>query len=150
LIPVNQKIKETLMKTNVGVWIDNRKAVCVRITDDVEEVHSIVSKMETQVPTSGREKEDRQEPCFTNHHNEYYVQVTSFLHTADSIFILGPGKAKVELKTRLESEALGARIAGIETVNTMTDYQIAAKFLKHFLNSSKTIRPSKTHQNNSD
>ena len=40
---------------------------------------------------------------------------------------MGPGEAKGELKARLERRGLGARIVGVETVDKMTDRQIAAK-----------------------
>jgi hypothetical protein len=38
-----------------------------------------------------------------------------------------PGEAKGEIKKRLESKELGGRIIGVETVDKMTDRQIAAK-----------------------
>jgi hypothetical protein len=133
------------MKRNAGVWIDHKKAVIVHMTDDVEEIHSIVSDMEKHVRYSGGEPEDQQEHRFTNHLKEYYAIVISFLHDADSILILGPGEAKVEFKTRLESEALGGRVVGIETVDKMTDRQIAARVREHFLNSADEIQQSKKH-----
>ena len=49
-----------------------------------------------------------------------------------SILIFGPGEAKGELKKRLEGDKLGGRIVSIETVDKMTDRQIAAKVRQHF------------------
>jgi hypothetical protein len=49
------------------------------------------------------------------------------------MLIFGPGEAKGELKKRLESNNLGGRIVGIETVDKMTDRQIAAKVRQYFL-----------------
>ena len=69
---------------------------------------------------------------FTGHLNKYYDQVISYIRDAESILILGPGEAKVELKKRLEREALSGRVVGIETVDKMTDRQIAAKVRQHF------------------
>jgi hypothetical protein len=46
--------------------------------------------------------------------------------------IFGPGEAKGELKTRLESHKLGGRIVAVETVDNMTDNQIAAKVRDYF------------------
>ncbi|MCX6555193.1 MAG: hypothetical protein NTZ12_09310 [Candidatus Aminicenantes bacterium] len=46
--------------------------------------------------------------------------------------IFGPGEAKGELKKRLERDGLGGRIAAVETVDKMTDRQIAAKVRKRF------------------
>ena len=40
--------------------------------------------------------------------------------------------AKVELEKRLAKKGLGERIVGIETVDKMTDRQIAAKVRQHF------------------
>jgi stalled ribosome rescue protein Dom34 len=120
------------MKTNVGVWVDHKKAVIVSRTDDEEKIHTILSGMEGRVHHSGEIPEDQQEHRFTNHLHEYYDKVISFLHNADSILILGPGEAKGELKTRLESEAPRERIVGIETVDKMTDRQVAAKVRKYF------------------
>jgi hypothetical protein len=45
---------------------------------------------------------------------------------------MGPGVAKDELKVRIEENNLGDRVACIETVDNMTDPQIAAKVRQHF------------------
>jgi stalled ribosome rescue protein Dom34 len=131
------------MKKQVGVWIDHRKAVIVSITDDVEEIHSIVSDMEKHVRYSGGKPEDQQEHRFTNHLKEYYAKVISFLHDADSILILGPGEAKGEFEKRLRAESFGARIVGIDTVDKMTYHEIAAKVREYFLISHEDIQHSK-------
>ncbi|MBP2681503.1 MAG: hypothetical protein H6Q78_1366, partial [Candidatus Krumholzibacteriota bacterium] len=51
---------------------------------------------------------------------------------AESILIFGFGEAKGELKKRLQRKNLGERIAVLETVDRMTDRQIAAKVRQHF------------------
>ncbi|MFA6506438.1 MAG: hypothetical protein WCT14_10080 [Treponemataceae bacterium] len=45
---------------------------------------------------------------------------------------MGPGEAKIELKERLEKHKLGGRIVGIQTVDKMTDHQVAVRVRKHF------------------
>jgi hypothetical protein len=52
---------------------------------------------------------------------------------------LGPGKAKNELENRLEKKDLGSRIVGIETVDKMTDKEIAATVRQRF-NEKKLLR----------
>ena len=52
---------------------------------------------------------------------------------AEAILLFGPGEAKGELKKRIERDKLGGRIVGVETVDKMTDRQIAAKVRQHFL-----------------
>ena len=133
------------MNRNVGVWIDHRKAVIVRLTDDAEEIHAIESGMEKHVRYAGGTPEDQQEHRFTNHLNEYYAKVIAALHDADSIFILGPGEAKGEFEKRLRAESFGARIAGIETLDKMPYDQIAAKVREYFLHSAEQIQQNGKH-----
>jgi endonuclease YncB( thermonuclease family) len=125
------------MKGNVGLWIDHRKAVIVSITGGVQKTRRIISDMEKRVRFSGgagkAASEDQRDRRFTGQLDKYYDRVVSCIRDADSILILGPGEAKVELEARLESKALGERIAGIETVDKMTDHQIAAKVRQRFL-----------------
>jgi hypothetical protein len=133
------------MKKEVGLWIDHRKAVIVVTTDKGEEIKLIVSKVEKQLRRSGGSPlkgpheasqvpaDDSRERAFTGHLNIYYDAVIASIRDAEAILILGPGEAKVELKKRLESEELGGRIVGIETVDKMTDRQIVAKVRQRFL-----------------
>ena len=124
------------MKSDVGLWIDHRKAVIVNLTEKGDETREILSHMEKHVRFSGGAEdsaaEDQRDRRFTGHLHEYYDKVVSCIRDADSILILGPGEAKAELRTRLESEALGGRVAGIETVDKMTDGQIAARVRQYF------------------
>jgi stalled ribosome rescue protein Dom34 len=124
------------MKKVIGLWIDHRETVIVILTDEGEETRRIESDIEKHVRFSGGAQadmaEDMRDRRFTNRLNKYYDEVIASIREADSILILGPGEAKVELKKRLESEALGGRIVGIETVDRMTDRQIAAKVRQRF------------------
>ena len=125
------------MKSEIGLWIDHRKAVIVIVTDEVEETKIIESNMEKHVryssgssePGQGEDVRDRQ---FGNYLNSYYDEVIAVIRDADAIQIFGPGEAKGELEKRLESEELKGQIVTIETVDKMTDRQIAAKVRDHF------------------
>ena len=64
--------------------------------------------------------------------NIYYNAVIACIRDAESILIFGPGEAKGELKKRLVRNKLHGRIVGIETIDRMTDRQIAAKVRQHF------------------
>jgi hypothetical protein len=121
------------VKSNVGVWIDHRKAFVVRLHDDAEETHSIESSVGKHVRYSGGEPEDQIENKFTNQLNEFYARVISFLQDAGAILILGPGEAKGELIKRLNVEPSGPPIVGVETADKMTLNQITARVRDHFL-----------------
>ena len=132
------------MSTKVGLWIDHRKAVIVAVTDQAEATTLIISKIEKQLGRSGGARsitpyesqqvpaDDTRERKFTGHLNIYYDAVIASIRDAESILIFGPGEAKGELKKRLEGDKLGGRIVSIETVDKMTDRQIAAKVRQHF------------------
>ncbi len=64
-----------------------------------------------------------------------YDAVIASIRDAESILIFGPGEAKDELKKRLEGNNLSGSIVGIETVDKMTERQIAVKIRHHFAES---------------
>jgi len=126
------------MKKQIGLWIDHGETITVAIGDQGEETRRIKLGMEKHVRFSGGSgsedgsAEDQRDRQFTGHLNNYYDEVISHLREAESILIFGPGEAKGELKTRLESQKLGERIIAVETEDKMTDRQIAAKVRQHF------------------
>jgi hypothetical protein len=133
------------MTKEVGLWIDHRKTVIVTVENEVEVTREIRSNMEKHVRFSddtssktnsnlkGSTAEDIRDRQFGDHLGSYYEGVISFIRNADSIWIFGPGEAKVELENRLKRDNLGEHIVGIETVDKMTDHQIAAKVRDYYL-----------------
>jgi hypothetical protein len=121
------------MKKQAGLWIDHRKAVIVMISEAGEEIKEITSDMEKHVRFTGGtasddgSTEDVRDRQFGNHLNSFYDQVIAVVRQADSIQIFGPGEAKGELAKRLEHEGLKACILSIDTVDKLTNRQIAAK-----------------------
>lgn len=132
------------MSTKVGLWIDHRKAILVDITEQGEKIEEIVSGFEKQLQRAGDRPlegnyesvqvpaDDRRQRDFTKHLNIYYAAVITAIRDAESILIFGPGEAKGELKEQLEKNHLGGHIVNIETVDKMTNPQIAAKVREYF------------------
>lgn len=132
------------MKTTVGVWIDHRKAVMTVVSDKGEETKVIESNVEKQrgrfagarstTPYESQKvpADDSRQQEFTGHLHGYYDEVIAAIRDADAILIFGPGEAKGELRKRLERDKLGGRIVAVETVDKMTDRQIAAKVREYF------------------
>jgi hypothetical protein len=116
----------------------------VAVTDKGEEIELVISKVEKQLRRSGDSPlkgpyESRQVPAehsrqktLKGHLNIYYDAVIACIRNAESILIFGPGEAKGELRERLERNNLGGRVVCIETVDKMTDRQIAAKVRQYF------------------
>ena len=127
------------MKTKVGLWIDHKQAVLVAVTDKGKEMEPIVLKSDEQHRRSGdphfngphepqqMAADDIRQRVLTGHLNLYYDAVIACIGDAESIAIFGPGEAKGELRKRLKRSNLGGRIASVETVDRMTNRQIAAK-----------------------
>ena len=132
------------MTREVGVWIDHRKAVIAIIAGKTEALRQVTSNMEKHVRYSGAAQEDsaedQRDKRYTGHLNKYYDEVIRCIRDADSILILGPGEAKTELQQRLGIEGLRGRIVAIETVDKMTDRQVAARVRLRFLKSKRKIR----------
>ena len=134
------------MRIRAGLWIDHRKALVVAVTEKGEEISLVISKVEKQLRRSGDSPlkgpyEQQQVPADDSRErkskaqlNIYYDAVIACVRDAESILVFGPGEAKDELQKRLKRSKLGGRIAGIETVDKMTDRQIAAKVRKYFKN----------------
>ncbi len=135
------------MSTKVGLWIDHKKAVVVSITENGEEIKEIISDVEKQPRRSGDSPlkgtyepvqvpaDDSRQRAFTGGLNVYYDKVIASIGSAESILIFGPSTAKDELKERLKVNNLDSRIVGVETVDKMTDHQIAAKTKQYFAKS---------------
>jgi hypothetical protein len=143
----SSQAKENSMRTRAGLWIDHRKAIVVAVTDKGEERVLIISTVEKQPRRSRSSRprgpyepqqvpaDDSRQRTLTGHLNIYYDAVIASIRDAESILIFGPGEAKGELKKRLKGINLGGRIAGVETVDKMTDRQIAGKVRKRFAGS---------------
>ena len=125
------------MKKEIGLWIDHKKAVIIIIKDGGEEVKEITSHMEKHVRYRGRNDtersagEDVRDRRFGNHLTSFYDKVIALIRDADTIQIFGPGEAKGELEQRIKHEGLKAHIFAVETMDKMTDRQIAAKVRDH-------------------
>ncbi|TFH35307.1 MAG: hypothetical protein E4G99_07575 [Anaerolineales bacterium] len=124
------------MSLHAGLWIDHRKAEVVIVTNRGEEMHEILSNIEKS--TRGKDgigsgdgsTQDMRDRKYWTRLNRYYDSIITILHGADTILIFGPGEAKEELVNRLGREGLKRRVVAIETVDKMSDRQIAAKVRK--------------------
>ena len=137
------------MQTEMGVWIDSRKAVIVAAeadgTGEAVEARQITADLEkqTHLPAGERAKisiygtqiepaDDRREMSSKENLQVFFGDVVAALRGARSVFLFGPGEAKDEFKKRLERDGLGGRIDGVEPAGRMSDRQIKAKVRAHF------------------
>jgi len=142
------------MSTQIGLWIDHRRAAIVAVTEKGEETSEILSDVEKQLRRSGDSPmkgsyealqvpaDDSRQRARTGELNAYYDEVILQIRDADSILIIGPGVAKHELQKRMEENRLGAKVVGVETVDNLTEPQLVAKVRQHFAASHSESRSS--------
>ncbi len=124
------------MDRNIGLWIDHKQAYLIWYKDGRIEV--IASHIEPPAHYSGgtqlggklNQKADmelRHNDRFRLQLNKYYQQVISALKDADSIFIMGPGEAKIEFQKAMKrNKSINARLLKVETADKMTKNQMVA------------------------
>ena len=133
------------MKKEIGLWIDHQRTVIVTIENEVEITREVRSNMEKHVRFSSGSSEDgsaedMRDRQFDNHLSSFYDEVIAAIRDVESILIIGPGEAKGELVKRLERDEIGGRIVGLETVDKMTDRQIAERVRQQFRVQKNTSR----------
>jgi hypothetical protein len=132
------------MSRSVGLWVDHRKAIVVSLTRQGEEHSLVISKAQRQLrrtgdaPLQGRSDpqknpmSDAQQRKYTAALNHFYDAVVAAVRDADGILIFGPGEAKGELKKRFTRHGLAGRVIRVETLDKVTDRQLAAKVRDYF------------------
>jgi hypothetical protein len=135
--------REIIMNSNVGVWVDHREAIVVKLSDSGEETMHVKSGAESQLRRSGDHttgtfeplnvpSDDTRERKFKAELNTFYDEVISHLRHALSILIIGPGEAKKELQNRMDAKHPVAVHVVVEAADSMTQPQIVARVRKHF------------------
>jgi hypothetical protein len=144
--------EESTVTGKGGVWIDHREAIVVAFDADSEHPLHVVSHVVKHLSWGGDSplkgpfevrqvpRDDRRQMALTGELNAYYDQVMAAVAHLDALLILGPGEAKGEFKKRLDRHKLGARVAGVETADKMTDPQLAAKIREYFNGSAALVR----------
>jgi stalled ribosome rescue protein Dom34 len=142
------------MSIRMGLWIDHRQAVIVRLFDYGEDIVCIASELPKRVRFSGTSysrdendpqndfAEDKRDKRFNALLNHYYDKVIASLGNAESILIIGPGEAKIELEKRLMRDELASHHIVVEAADKMTEKQISAKVRQHFqeIEARSTVR----------
>lgn len=132
------------MKREIGLWIDRHKAVIVTIEDDEAVTREIRSNIDKHLQTSdipgliaAKSKmtpsaDDGKDRKIGKLLGDYYEGIISFIREADSIWIIGPDKAKHEFEDHLKRGDFGGRVETVEPVGKMSNLQITARVRDHF------------------
>jgi hypothetical protein len=123
----------------VGIWIDHRTAVVVTIEDGQESIKTIEGEADRQ-PAAGRSgnptkwgpqatfNERRVEENYRRQVVNFYKEVIKSIGKADQLLVMGPAQAKLEFAEELDKVVDLRHVPRkVETVDKMTDPQVAAK-----------------------
>jgi hypothetical protein len=130
------------MNRNVGVWIDHKQAYLIWYESG--QVDVIPSNLEPPAHFSGGtqlggkltqkgDSELRHNDRYRLQLGKFYQQVIAALREADSIFVMGPGEAKVEFEKALKKrKVMQPRLRKVETADKMTKNQMIARVKKFY------------------
>jgi len=139
------------MNTNIGLWIDQRRAVIVLAAGEIPEIRIIHSHADRQpgrsegarsmVPFEALqvEADDVTQRKFAHQLQQYYEEITGIISSAKRLLIFGPGEAKLHLHTYLEAHLTKAVAMDVQPADKMTDRQIAAHVREHFKKTAEII-----------
>lgn len=139
------------MKTNIGLWIDHRRAVIVLESGAGEEIKVILSDADRQPGRIHGERstapyealqvqaDDVTQRKFTAELHHYYEEVVACVRHAEGLLVFGPGEAKGQFVKELEKSLPKGFVVVVETADKMTDRQIAAHVRNHFAHESPVI-----------
>ena len=126
------------MATKIGLWLDERQAVIVSVTNMSAKITKVKSAIKDEIFAVNAVSGDsgaKRDPAAA-HRNKikikealdpYYDGIIDNIWDAREMFIFGTGEAKYELKNRLRKNNLAQRIVGFEDADKMTDDQIMDK-----------------------
>lgn len=145
---------------NIGIWIDTRQAIIVTLDGRKITTQTIYSgtSRKLKIEGEGSQKSVRGGIGFDfkssqeNRHKEelrkFFQAVIGEIKDSDKLYLLGPASAKLMFEKELWKEGIkGARIARVETNDTLTINQLIAKVREFFRpigkNKSRQVKKSK-------
>jgi hypothetical protein len=149
------KQKVRIMAKQAGVWIDHKQAIVVLLTGKEKEIKKITFDIGQPIRAVAGSRstrpykpgefiaEDTLQRKVENDRQNYYDDVIKSFRGAKGLLVLGPGEAKGEFVKRLRSKKLSGVTLDVETVDKMTDRQIAAKVGLHFTPAKTKTTPAR-------
>jgi len=138
------KSDRTMMQ-KIGIWIDHKEAILVSVEDTQTTIERIESNAESHFRPSGGwkasgtnvaqsvSKEQKADERRKHQFHNFYQEVIEKAGKANSIYIFGPGEAKLELAKEIEkTKSQHVKIAAVEAADRLTENQIVAKVKSFF------------------
>ena len=127
------------MKKNIGIWIDTRQAIIIKLSDDDHSVKIIESDIETRERIDGESKKfgrfggqymtfEKNKLNRKNEQTNHYIKnLLKEVQNCDSVVLFGPSKMKnifeKELKNNMQ---LADKLTGVFNSKLLTENQMVA------------------------
>lgn len=129
------------MKNNIGIWIDQEKALMV--VDGTNDIVTVPSDLEKVFPTSGSHgttgiggkdyiKDASLDRKLEKFRHVFYKELLKKVQGHDHVFIIGPGETKTEFANFLKENGAGDKVKKVLPADKLTPNQLVAKFSEMF------------------
>lgn len=121
---------------HTGIWLDQKKAIIVTISQELEDMKVIYSDIEDYNNIANKHQGGAQEIVEDkkflerkkNQFKTYFKDIAAEIENADALVIFGPAKTYEKFAKELSENyhLLSLKIKGIHKVDSMTDNQVKA------------------------
>ncbi|NOR27753.1 MAG: hypothetical protein GQ540_04390 [Lutibacter sp.] len=139
-----------MMERNIGIWIDTKQAVIIKLSNNNHNVKIIESNIETRERVAGESKkfgrfggqyltyEKNKLNRKLEQTNQFIKNLFKEVETCNSLVLFGPSKMKnifeKEIKNNMQ---LAKKLKGVSNSKLLTENQMVA-WVKDFYNSNKS------------
>lgn len=127
---------------NIGIWLDSRKAVIVRLEGEKEALDFVNSEIEdfnvTSYKSTGGPKESpidsKYLERYKNQLHTFFKEIVVKIEDADAIVLFGPAQTNDKFYKVLRDSfpRISKKVAAVEKADSMTNNQVKAWVKKYF------------------
>jgi len=134
------------MKKNIGIWIDTKQAVVIKLSNNTHSIKKIESHIETRERVPGESKKygrfgnqyltyEKNRLNRRNEQTKYFLKsLLKEIENCESVVIFGPSNMKNNFAKEIKNNMqFSNKLAGIANSNFLTENQMIA-WVKKFYN----------------
>jgi len=133
------------MKKNIGIWIDTKHAVIIKLSNDSHSLKIIASNIDTRERVAGETKkfgrfgnqyltyEKNRLHRKNDQTNQYLKSLLKEIQNCDAVVLFGPAKMKKVFEKEIKGNMqISNKLVGVYNSDLMTENQMVAWVKKYF------------------